>query len=359
MQQISGALSGCLSKPRRKEIRGVNMGVSTRNALAGLFAICALTLGSGSAVAQLNADPTTLPLPDFSLPDPDRAVVLSVQFNSATEMQLLDVAIANVRAPGSLGNPPLLKLELLDQNGVVIREQNEWHPLWTREWDDSGAESAPVLLSGPGTFFVPLVANLAAVRITDIESSQVLLTADVAQPVAVYCADNPAGPMCNPASGVQAAYSALAAPDTLELVAAAAGAANPSGELVISNTGDAGTILTGVCSYAGDSQISIAAGNFSLGQGSEHAVTVSCQTTTEGTYAGTISCEHDGGNVASPVVHNVSCKVGDTVLVTGPAAPLPVPTMGAYGIGLIVLGVFMAVIRRRFDIFPELLKKEP
>ena len=157
MQQISGASSGCLKKLRHKGIRGVEMRISTRNVLAWLFAVSVLTLGAGSAIAQLNADPTTLPLPDFSQPDPDRAVVISVQFNSATDMQLLDVFIANVRARGSLGNPPLLRLELLDEDGLVIREQNEWHPLWTREWDENELESSLVLLSGPGTFYVPFV----------------------------------------------------------------------------------------------------------------------------------------------------------------------------------------------------------
>ena len=74
-------------------------------------------------MAQLNVDPATQALPDFNLPDPGRAVVISLQFNSSTDVQLQNVIVANVRAKGSLGAPPLIRLELLDRNGAVRREQ--------------------------------------------------------------------------------------------------------------------------------------------------------------------------------------------------------------------------------------------
>jgi len=159
-----------------------------------LACTCAL-LVSTSALAQLTDDPATLPLPDFNVNDPQRAVVISVHFNSAVDVQLNSVIVANTRYPGSVGDPPLILLELLDHQDNVIAKQNAWHPLWIRNWDLGGTESGDVLPAGPGTFFVPLSETLASVRISDIELGQVLLTVDVSAEVLAYCAATPATPI--------------------------------------------------------------------------------------------------------------------------------------------------------------------
>ena len=90
-------------------------------------------------MAQLGEDPTSIPFPEFGIYDPDRAVVMTVQFNSNIDVELLDVIVANTRAPSSIGDPPLLLLELLDHNGELIATQNAWHPLWERQWDETGS----------------------------------------------------------------------------------------------------------------------------------------------------------------------------------------------------------------------------
>jgi len=69
-------------------------------------------------MAQLTDDPSTLPFPEFGVTDPQRAVVVTVQFNSATEVVLQRIIVANTRARMSIGAPPLLVLELLDHNPV-------------------------------------------------------------------------------------------------------------------------------------------------------------------------------------------------------------------------------------------------
>jgi hypothetical protein len=83
-------------------------------------------------------------------------------------------------------------------------------------------------------------------------------------------------------------------------------------ELVaISNSGDAGTTLTGTCSLLGpDAQISLAGGAFSVDQGGAPSVqTLSCDSSAEGVYTNTLSCTHNGSN-ASPADYEVSCDVG-------------------------------------------------
>lgn len=155
------------------------MRLITASVLTVLLCAGGLFLTTSNAMAQINVDPSTLTLPDFTQPDPDRAVVIYVLFNSPTDVQFEGFIIANVRARGSLGAPPLIKLELLDRDGNVIREQNAWHPLWVRDWDDNEQESGSVLPSGPGTFYVPQVEGLRKVRISDIQLGVELLTVTV------------------------------------------------------------------------------------------------------------------------------------------------------------------------------------
>jgi hypothetical protein len=108
-----------------------------------------------------------------------------------------DVTIANVRAKGSVADPPLLMLELLDGNGAVLGEQHAWHPLWATDWDDTGTQEAgQTLASGTGTFYVPLSETLAAVRITDMVLAQELTTADVSTQVGEYCSAHPLSVIC-------------------------------------------------------------------------------------------------------------------------------------------------------------------
>lgn len=173
------------------------MRLITASVLTVLLSIGGLFLTTGDAKAQLNVDPSTLTLPDFTQPDPDRAVVISVFFNSSTDLQPENIIIANVRARGSLGAPSLIRLELLDINGNVLREQDAWHPLWVRDWDDTEQESGSVLPAGPGTFYVPLIFGLSSVRISDVPLDLELLTVDVTAAVLAFCTANPQSPLCS------------------------------------------------------------------------------------------------------------------------------------------------------------------
>lgn len=154
-----------------------------------------LTTGQ-NVLADVTTDPSTLTLPDFTTEYAERAVVLSVMFNSPTNVVVQNVTVANVRAPGATANPPLLKLELVDQNNNIILTQNAWHPLWERNWDDSGNESGDVAASGSGTFYVPLSGNLKSVRISDIPLGAELVSVDVSTAVESYCAAHATSSIC-------------------------------------------------------------------------------------------------------------------------------------------------------------------
>ena len=150
-----------------------------------------------SAFAQLTGSPADFAQPVYPYEDPHRAVVVRVNFNSATDVDLLEVLVANTRAKTSIGAPPLILLELIDHNDEVISSQNDWHPLWEHRWDEAHeTESLAVLDSGEGTFYLPLSSSLRKVRITDLELDEELITVDVAQAVMEYCGANPTTTIC-------------------------------------------------------------------------------------------------------------------------------------------------------------------
>ena len=154
-------------------------------------------LSSFSVLAQLTGDPAGIPKPKYPYQDPHRAVVIHVNFNSATDVELLEVLVANTRARTAIGAPPQLLLELIDHNDQVIASQNDWHPLSQRQWDEAGeTESGRMLETGEGTFYLPLSSSLRKVRVTDMELDQELMTVDVSQAVIDYCDANQKTPIC-------------------------------------------------------------------------------------------------------------------------------------------------------------------
>jgi hypothetical protein len=87
-------------------------------------------------------------------------------------------------------------------------------------------------------------------------------------------------------------------------------AADPSLNLTITNTG-VGT-LSGTCTDSSDPDgvFTVTNGAFSAGAGLNDSVTVACDSAgTITTHTGTLSCTHNGGNVASPVEYDLSCNI--------------------------------------------------
>ena len=154
-------------------------------------------LSSTSVLAQLTDDPANIAQPVYPYQDPQRALVIRTQFNSATDVELLDVLVANTRARTAIGAPPQLLLELIDHTDQVIASRNDWHPLWESHWGDvDETEGGIEAETGEGTFYVPLSESLRKVRITDLELDQELITVDVSQAVVSYCQSNPTTRIC-------------------------------------------------------------------------------------------------------------------------------------------------------------------
>jgi hypothetical protein len=115
---------------------------------------------------------------------------------------------------------------------------------------------------------------------------------------------------CNITEGPQPTYSSNPAAGTPIALGPVEEGDPINDELVaISNSGDPDTLLTGTCDVTGHSQISVADGAFSVVQGGAPDIqTVSCDSSAEGNYAATLTCEHDGDNATA--TYAVTCSVG-------------------------------------------------
>jgi len=122
-----------------------------------------------------------------------------------------------------------------------------------------------------------------------------------------------------------------AAPTTLANFAtpvqAPQGGAAPTADLVISNSGDPATTLTGSCAYTGNPAISVSPADAlasGLATGATSTVTFTCDNTSVGMFSGTYDCT--GLNASSGVTLSipVSCQVtlpGPAVFNSTPIAP--------------------------------------
>jgi len=128
---------------------------------------------------------------------------------------------------------------------------------------------------------------------------------------------------CTVTAGPEPAFTGMAT--GLAMVATEQGDADPTASVAITNTGDNPTTLTGTCMLTGpDTEITMSNGAFSVNDGAAaHVVGLSCDAAAEGMYANTLSCTHNGTNVATPVDYAVTCEVGPpgpSVYASAPAA---------------------------------------
>jgi hypothetical protein len=124
-----------------------------------------------------------------------------------------------------------------------------------------------------------------------------------------------------------AAYASSPAPGETINIDGLQGGANPAQDVIITNTGVAGTTLSVTCSTSGDAVFAVTPDtNVDIAQGASGTMTVSCDASAAiGQYTGQMSCTHngDGTGEASPAVYPLVCNLLDAppaVFSSNPAA---------------------------------------
>ena len=161
-----------------------------------LLAISVL-IGASFSPSTTNAQsghPSTEPFPVFDFEDPQKSIVVDLEFEDALTVTPQSVAVVRERTHVRLGDPPLLRVRVFDLNDETVEEFNSWHPLWILEND--GPKS--ILPTGVGTLALPFESSVAGITVTDRTQDDVeLATIDLLPATHDFCRDNPAEPECD------------------------------------------------------------------------------------------------------------------------------------------------------------------
>jgi hypothetical protein len=160
--------------------------------------LSAAMIATGLAVSADPPDtnPTTAPIPAIPKETDAKSLVADVLFDSRLDATPVSAEVRYGAAHSHLGDPPLLRLEVLDENGALLDEFNAWHPLWAFVEDSVGSESRIILDQANGTFIVPFDRDAVTMTITDAPLAEPVVEIDLTGAITEFCTDNPEDPSC-------------------------------------------------------------------------------------------------------------------------------------------------------------------
>lgn len=145
--------------------------------------------------SSLAIHPTVDPFPEFDYDDQSKTVIVRLEFEDREVVNLESTFVTYNQTYTRLGDPPLLRIKLFDEDNNLIEEFNAWHPMWEFGWENDG-ESRIISEYESGQFAFPFSSYLATMEVTDIGLEQVVATVDLASTVQAFCAENTADPGC-------------------------------------------------------------------------------------------------------------------------------------------------------------------
>lgn len=176
------------------ERAAISMGrwtVCLRRALI-LTVLLLLCAGRGEAAGT---DPTAEPIPEYDVDIDAKAFVLETEFTSREEAALRMAEVRKELARAHIGNPPLLRFDLIDRHGTLLASMNQWHPLWHLVWNGD-RERLVVRESAVGRFAIPFIREATELVVIDIPLEREVLRGDLAAAVKAFCETEPDDPDC-------------------------------------------------------------------------------------------------------------------------------------------------------------------
>jgi hypothetical protein len=154
----------------------------------------AVSLMVGTGLASGSGDPTTAPIPQYDYADNAKSFVVLVDL-STNPPAITRVSVGKQRADARAGDPPLLRLRLLDEKGMIRSVRNSWDPRWRFEQGPLGKERVR-LVPGMADFTIPFDADAEAMVVQDRRAGTDLVTIDLATAIRQYCISNPTDSDC-------------------------------------------------------------------------------------------------------------------------------------------------------------------
>ncbi|MFF5232448.1 hypothetical protein [Dactylosporangium sp. NPDC000521] len=227
----------------RRNRRARALITASATALLAVAVTVAVTVGGSAAAPGDPADPGTAPQPQYDYSDPAKSFLVDLNF-AATSATLTGATVGEQRSTSHLGDPPLLRLTLTDEDGAPAGAFNAWDPRWYFDQTDGGGERL-VVHDGPGTLTVPFDADTATMVVHDVNAGTDLATVDLRPAVHEFCVAHPGDPDC-----VEADLAVTAATVTGDPLAVIGRPSTVQVRTVVANLGPDGPADAGVVQTA-------------------------------------------------------------------------------------------------------------
>lgn len=160
-------------------------------ALTGTLAVATLPT---SATIVDDTNPASAPQPQYDYSDTSKSFLVDLQFG-ATSASLVGATVGGERFYSHLGDPPLLRVSLTDDDGAAAGAFNAWDPRWVLDEAPGGGERL-IVRPGPGTVTVPFDGDLASMLVRDQRAGTDLATVDLRPAVRQFCTAHPDDAEC-------------------------------------------------------------------------------------------------------------------------------------------------------------------
>lgn len=150
-----------------------------------------------AALAIPPDDPTQAPIPAFDADLDEKGFRVIVDFASRRSAGMASAEVREGLVRSRVGNPPLLRVRVLDRDGSTIQSYDDWHPLWDFVRNEDGSESRVIRESGRGALVFPFQREAAKIRVADVALGEEVLQGDLTGAVAAFCQDDPTDAACD------------------------------------------------------------------------------------------------------------------------------------------------------------------
>lgn len=147
-------------------------------------------------------DPSQASIPQLDFNDTAKSIAVRLKFVSQGEVSVESIRVSQERAHTNVGNPPLLRVRLLNNTGNLINEFNAWNPLWAFEWEYTGGEFPTAhekrifLQNATASIIFPFDKRLASMEVSDIALNKEIVSVNLAPTIRQFCEENPGDPDC-------------------------------------------------------------------------------------------------------------------------------------------------------------------
>jgi hypothetical protein len=163
-----------------------------RTLLIATTLLAALSTGASGQTT----DPRSAPLPMLDFADPQKSVIVGLRFDDRFDVTMESVRVVPERTRVRAGDPPLLRVEVMDLEGNTLETFNAWHPQWVFVEGVGGDESRIIEPGAVGDILCPFTPAAAAMHIIDVAADTEVVVVDILPGVHDFCRDNPQDPDC-------------------------------------------------------------------------------------------------------------------------------------------------------------------